>query len=373
MTHPPPHRPLLGKNNFDFLRFALATLVVYSHSFPLGTGNEDHEPLAVLTGHQLTFGALAVDCFFIISGYLIAQSWVAKPGIAAFLAKRVRRIYPGFIVAALLGAFVITPLFAGLRMHPPTTDFIFRFIGRTLRLLDEVPGPAFPQNPAPGPVNGSLWSISYEFWCYIGVLLCGSAGWLMRRRVVWTAFGGSVLLSLAFRVFDLHPGGSYLGLVFGYPPFWARLLPFFLVGMAFHAVSGDRWLNGRGALVCAAALVGASFIPQALLIVFPLAVAYLLFWMAVLPVPYVSNFARHGDFSYGIYLYSFPLLQIVVALHGGPMNPSHLFFVAWPLSVAAGFLSWHLVERPFVRKKSPAHLATSAKPPPSALDLSRPS
>lgn len=237
-------------------------------------------------------------------------------------------------------------------------------------MLDEVPGPAFVQNPAAGPVNGSLRSISCEFWCYIGVLLCGVAGWLMRRRLIWTISGASVLVSLAFRAFDLHSGGSYLGLVLGYPPFWARLLPFFLVGMAFHAVGGDRWLNGRGALLCTVGLGGASFVPHALLIVLPLAVAYLLFWLAVLPVPRLSNFGRYGDFSYGIYLYSFPILQIVVALHGGPMDPLGLFLMAWPLSVAGGFLNWHLVECRFLRKKSSAHLSTSLEPPTSALDLS---
>ncbi len=358
------HRPIIGRNNFDFLRFALATLVVYSHSFPLATGNEDHEPLAVLTGHQLTFGVLAVDCFFIISGYLISQSWVARPSVGAFLRKRVARIYPGFVVATLLGAFVVVPLFSYPDDYQPTPKFVAHFLGQTLRLLEAVPGPAFKTNPAPGPVNGSLWSISYEFWCYIGVLLSGRAGWLMRRKLIWAAFFIAILTSFVFRMFELHPGGSFLGLIFGYPPLYARLLPFFLVGMAFHSLRGDRWLHGRGVLICGLGIIVASFVPQSLQLLLPFTAAYILFWLAVLPIPYLSNFARHGDFSYGVYLYSFPLLQIVVALYGSKIEPLRLFMFAWPLSVAAGFLSWHLVERPFVRKKSGPHLEATSRPRP---------
>lgn len=76
MPQPPTGREVLSHNNFDFLRFFLAALVIFSHSFPLLDGSKEWEPLYRFTGRQVEAGAVAVDGFFIISGFLIAQSWV---------------------------------------------------------------------------------------------------------------------------------------------------------------------------------------------------------------------------------------------------------------------------------------------------------
>src|SRR4051794_11831245 len=96
---------LLRSNNFDFFRLAMATLVIYSHTFPLLYGsNQGIEPLARVTGGQLTFGALAVDVFFIISGFLITMSWQHSRGTFDFLKRRLRRIAPAYLCAMLLMA-----------------------------------------------------------------------------------------------------------------------------------------------------------------------------------------------------------------------------------------------------------------------------
>lgn len=340
-------------NNFDFLRFMFASLVVLSHSYPLGTGNEDREPLAVFTSHQLTLGSLAVDCFFIISGFLISQSWVARPVPKLFLEKRVRRIYPGFIAATLLGAFVITPLFSDAGAAGITFDFLLEFAGKTLRLIATTPGPAFQTNPAPGSVNGSLWSISYEFWCYIGILACGVGGVLRRPRLLTAAFIGAMFLSFAFAWFHWNPGGSWLGRILGYPPFWARLIPYFLAGMVFHAYRDRLKLSVRGAARCAIAFAVAAQIPYAMIFVLPVTAAYLIFWFAYLPVAPLHRFAKYGDFSYGIYLYSFPILQMLAFWHGTQFEPLALFAIGWPLSVVAAALSWHLLERHWLRPRQP--------------------
>lgn len=339
----------IGENNFDFLRFLFASLVVFSHSFPLGTGSEDLEPLALFTRRQLTFGSLAVDCFFIISGFLISHSWVSRPRPWLFLQKRIRRIYPGFIAAVLIGAFVITPLFSVAGSTGITFAFVLEFVGKTSRLLQATPGPAFQANPAAGTINGSLWSISYEFWCYVGVMACGALGLLRRPLLLAGAVVGAMLISLAFAWFQLTPGGSWLGRVFGYPPFWARLLPYFLVGMVFYAVRDRVPLTAKGAMLCAILFAAASWIPYAMIFVFPVAAAYLIFWFAFLPLAPLNRFATYGDFSYGIYLYSFPVLQVIVFWYGTRMNPLVLFAVGWPVSIGVAVMSWHLVERRWLR------------------------
>jgi peptidoglycan/LPS O-acetylase OafA/YrhL len=337
-----PNRP---GNNFDFLRFALASLVVLSHSFPLATGTEHDEPLAWLTRGQLTFGALAVDGFFVISGFLVLQSWRRDPRVVSFLRKRILRVYPGFLVAAVLGAFVIAPAYR-IEPHPALdTDFVGRFVFDALRLQADIPWPSFDANPAPGTVNGSLWSIPYEAWCYVMVLIAGLMALDRRRWLVAGTFALFVVVGFIFEWRHLTPGGHVLGQIFGYPPLWARLLPFFLAGMTYLVWRERIPLTVRGAVVALLALTIAARVPHGMTVALPTAGTYLLFWFAFRPVPRLSRFAARGDFSYGIYLFSFPILQMVVHHSSGSFHPLVLFVLGWPLTLLAAVLSWHLVEK----------------------------
>jgi peptidoglycan/LPS O-acetylase OafA/YrhL len=349
-----PSKP--AGNNFDLIRFAFASLVIFSHAYPLATGTEVDEPLMRLSRGQMTLGTLAVDCFFIISGFLISQSWTHKPRVRSYLAKRVRRIYPGFLVASALCAFVLAPLFAGNAAGPVITPaFAMDFVLHALRLLFLQPAPAFPDNPAAGPINGSLWSIPFEFWCYIGLMAVGMIGLLKRPGWLAWALAGLIAISFVVDWYDLKIGGKFLGVVFGYPVFWARLLPYFVVGMLFHGLADRVRFTSRGAIVAAVVLLIGCRVPYALILVLPLGAAYLILWLAFIPTKHLKNFARRGDCSYGIYLYAFPIEQLIVHATG-IHEPWLLFALAWPASVLAGFLSWHLVESRFV-KSSLGHWA----------------
>src|ERR1700743_1286518 len=102
-------RPGNEGNNFDSLRLIFAVLVILSHSFPLGRGSNDTEPLSVITNGALTLGDLSVWGFFVISGFLITQSWLRSSSTGKYLKRRVARIYPGFIVMSLVSALLIVP------------------------------------------------------------------------------------------------------------------------------------------------------------------------------------------------------------------------------------------------------------------------
>jgi peptidoglycan/LPS O-acetylase OafA/YrhL len=354
------------KNTFDFLRFFFASLVIFSHSYPLATGTEDAEPLRVATAGQLTFGSLAVDCFFIISGFLISQSWTNQPSIRSFLEKRVRRIYPGFIAATLIGAFVISPLFSIHGGAGIDLEFVLKYLARTARLLPTTPGTAFETNPARDIVNGSLWSISYEFWCYVGVVFCGVVGLLAKPRRMLMLLVAAIAIAFTFAYLHLSPGGKWLGVIFGYPPFWARLLPYFLVGMTFFAYRHSIVLTHRGAAVCVAMLTIAAFAPNGMIFVLPWAAAYLIFWFAYLPLPRLQRFGKHGDISYGIYLYAFPVQQMLMFRLGSRLDEYTLFLLAWAMSIAAGAASWWVIERPWVmgrRRSMPPRLGSETSAP----------
>lgn len=193
-------------NNFDFLRFFLATLVIFSHSYPLIDGNHSREPISLVTSGQTTGGELAVDGFFLLSGYLIAQSWEKSRSVASYLKKRVLRIYPGFIVAVLICAFGLAPLL-------PTNLSYYSELS-PIRLLCSIINlnPDLPQVDSSLPVpavNGSLWTIRFEFWCYLGVALLGLLGALRLRPLSLLVFALTLTLYAGRIYYDFQPPGGW--------------------------------------------------------------------------------------------------------------------------------------------------------------------
>jgi peptidoglycan/LPS O-acetylase OafA/YrhL len=325
-------------NNFDFLRLFLAVVVIFSHSFPLGVGSDANEPFIRITHGQTTSGTIAVNFFFIMSGYLIAASFVHSAGVLDYLRRRVRRIYPGFIASMLFCALVIVPLAGGvLTGH----NRLINLIVDSLLLHPFSQTGAFSTNPYPNKVNGSVWTISFEFGCYLGLLILGVTGALSRRRVVLGIFLGSVILN----IWRLHVVAMTPSLGAN----WAKFIPMYLAGVMAYLYRDRIRYTRNGSIVCCFALLAASAVPFAWVALFPFAGAYLLFWIAFSPSIRLSDAAKYGDFSYGTYLYAFPLQQMIVRVWAGPMNPMLLFLLATPLALLFAIASWHFIERPFLR------------------------
>jgi len=348
------------ENNFDFIRLALAVLVIFSHSYPIATATESNEPMALLTRHQATAGDLAVDLFFIISGFLITASFERSSTLASYMKKRVARIYPGFIVAMLFCAFFVLPMSGGHLLKTSAASQFADFSLQTLRLQEFHYAGAFANNPAPGPINGSTWSIQYEFWCYIGVVVLGIAGILRSNRLMIALFSGSIMLGVLFAIFKWTPGGKMIGIIFGYPPFWARLLPMYLAGMVFYRMRTHIKLTRKWIVWACALLVVAAQIPYGWPLLFPVVGAYLVLALAYHPALRLHGWSRYGDFSYGTYLYAFPIQQLVMQRIGPEGSPVVLFILATPATLVCAIASWHGVERWFLQRahkpaKVPAH------------------
>lgn len=356
----------MKENNFDFLRLALAVLVIFSHSFPLGAGSEINEPLRMLTHGQMTLGAFAVDLFFVMSGFLIAGSAERSRSIGSFLKKRVARIYPAFVMSAFVMALVVLPLSGGAFAEASWIAKFVDFVLQTLRLQEFHVQAAFAHNPYPGVLNGSVWSIQYEFWCYLGVAMMAAVGLLRRRGWVLACFVVSVVVSVAFQIQGWVFGGKFAGVVLGSPQLWARLLPYYLAGVVFYLFRDRIKLDAFGALVALMALLAACWVHVGWTAVFPIAGAYLVFYVAfALWIP-LHRVGRFGDFSYGTYLYAFPIEQLLVMAFGHSLAPWKLFAMATPLTLLAAVASWYLVERRFLRparrKEIPAKDASAAEP-----------
>ena len=157
-------------NNFDLLRLILALLVIYSHSYILGTGFGANEPLSAMTHGQVDWGAIAVNGFFFISGYLITSSYERSKSLFNYLRKRIFRIYPGFIGATLFDIFVVLPLSSGhlVRLDLLHTNLHCK-VSRLQPLRVLISRALSRPNPFPGVINGSLWTIRPEFLCSVGL------------------------------------------------------------------------------------------------------------------------------------------------------------------------------------------------------------
>lgn len=150
-------------NNFDFLRFFAAAMVIYCHSFALGTGRFDKEPMFVYSCGQFHFGTLAVVIFFIMSGFLVTMSFDRSISAGSFFYNRVLRIFPGLVFVVIVTAFLLGPFVSSLPLHEYFTNshtysYLMTITLRGHSAHDFLPG-VLSRNILPNTVNGSLWTL----------------------------------------------------------------------------------------------------------------------------------------------------------------------------------------------------------------------
>jgi peptidoglycan/LPS O-acetylase OafA/YrhL len=334
------------RNNLDFIRFVAAVGVIFSHAFPLGEGKGTLEPLEGFSHGQVTLGRLCVAVFLVISGLLITQSFERSPSLARYLWARVLRIFPGLLVVLLTSAFVLGPALTELPLgtyfrSPETYLYVLRN-GTLYQLQWGLPG-VFQHNAYPDAVNGSLWTLPYEVGFYLLVAGLGAAG-LLRRWVALVGWGAAVLVPFVPHV------GPRLNL-------WPEMYLYFGGGMALYLLRDRVRMSPWVALACVVVLgVTARF--GGLRCAVGSCGAYLVLYLAVLPSR-LSGFARYGDFSYGVYIYAFPVQQLVAWFMGGRAPWWVDALGALPAVAGLAVLSWHGVEKRALKLKGspPALLA----------------
>lgn len=320
-------------NNFDAVRLWLAFTVCAYHTYLLVRAKT---PL--FDWLKLAPQTLAVNGFFVVSGYLVWQSFDRSSSLGDFAMKRFRRVYPPFAVVVIV--FTILSAAASGRLAVLWTTEAARFFATHLTALNFL----YPNltgvnawNPH-AQINGSLWSIKVEIGCYLLLPLLAWAG----RRIGWmpmaiAVYAGSVLWQEIDLWHVAHQTPGKLG--------------YFISGAT--AYKYRDWLAARWAWLVpvALALFAVSVTVRSLHAALqPAPLAVLLAWAAV-GAPYLGNVGRFGDFSYGIYLVHWPILQIFVKL-GWFHRPDLGVALAWTVVVAGAALCWHFVEKPFLRRDS---------------------
>ncbi|MBI5344938.1 MAG: acyltransferase [Deltaproteobacteria bacterium] len=333
------------ENNFDFLRFVAASLVMVTHTFSLGGAG--YEPFGLISGYA-SFGTFAVYIFFIISGFLITKSWFDRPDLRVFLYKRFLRIFPALFAAILFGAFVVGPLVTTLPigeyfLHPLTRSYLLNISLYPIR--HNLPG-VFANNPYPNAVNGSLWTLAIEVIMYLSIAAFGLLGILRRRLFI--PFFLTALLFIDFQLLS-RPGNNEIPVLYQAGIF-VKCSIFFYAGAVSYLYRDKIILNPLIAFL-ALALYVISFKTPFIAYLSYFAVPYLVLYAAFARVPYLKNFGRHGDFSYGMYVYAFPVQQTLMSFYQGGLSLLGFFLAAFAVTLFLAILSWGFVEKPALKLK----------------------
>ena len=333
-------------NNFNLIRMLAATAVLISHSYPLALGDGALDPVSEWIG--LSLGEVAVITFFCVSGFFISLSRDRAGSTLDFFTARFLRIYPGLTVVLLISVFLIGPIFTTLS----TTEYFrsaetYGYLGHNLTLLSmkfQLPG-VFQGNPWPG-INGSLWTLFYEVALYFMVGGLGAfafyrkgpkfAGFLVLYGVLYVAF--KILVMTSALLPSLQRAEAFFT--------WS--LPFVL-GMSLYQYRRHiphRFIGFLPLAALAACAWHTPYFPEC----FVLAWTYLIFYLGFATHPLINQYNQLGDYSYGVYIYAFPVQEILACLIKG-IGPVDMMIVAFLIVLVAAMGSWHLIEKPAMARR----------------------
>lgn len=324
-------------NNYNLMRFLAASMVIYFHGFSL-SGHRGGDPLFKLTGYT-DMGICAVNIFFAVSGFLVTKSFVSRQDVSLFIEARLLRIFPALIAAVMFTVFIVglsattIPFDVYLRSRV-TFSYIVHNVTLIKGVAHLLPG-VFENNPFKGSVNGSLWTLYMEIWMYLSLTVLGILGILNRKNLF------NIVLLILVLLYLFFPDKFPLLSEYKHNP---RLAAFFAVG-AFCYIN-------RNIIPLHACLLSIFVIAAILLrgtsyglLSFNLALAYGIFWFAYCPAGWMRIFNLFGDYSYGLYIYAFPIQQsIALVLYS--VSPSKMFVIAYPLTLVMAVMSWHFIEKP---------------------------
>ena len=334
------------KNNFNVLRLILSCVVIFSHSYYIIDADNHRELLYLFSHHQITLGSVCVDGFFIISGFLLVASWENSRGLWDFLRRRALRVFPGLTACLLMMIFCVGPI-AGVNIREyfsnPSTYKILRFLLVVPDFHNALPG-VFMHNPVSIAVNGSLWTIKYEIYCYVMLALVSFAG-IMNKKTGWSVFVFFyVLYNVITPALEMRMGRT---LPFALSPdFIPRLATYFFAGSACYIYRDHIKYSGGIFALCFFCILMSCW--KGVNFVFPLLLPYCFLYFVFSRNINFYGFGKKVDLSYGVYLYAYPVQQLLVQYLGSNIHPWYLFFIAMIISLFLGLMSWTLVEKRFI-------------------------
>lgn len=332
------------RNALTSWRLILAIGVVFWHSWPL-TGREiSYEPVARLLGD------IFADGFFVISGFLITAAWIRRPNLKEYWSSRVLRIFPGLWICLMVIAFVIAPIVA--RVQHTSLAFSSELgyvVNNGLLNVNYLDIDGTPTDvPYPGVWNGSIWTLFFVLLCDVMVSVLGVTGLLKRRWVIVILLVVALFCSAHF---------SYTPDSYTWPQMLSRFFVVFLAGALFYQYQDKipvRWWL----VVLSVAIVGASALMQNYRVIGALPLAYAVIASGAL----IRRTRLRNDLSYGVYIYAFPIQQLLAAFGLARFNPFLFFILATAATLPVAALSWFVVEKRAMALKARIFRRVAASP-----------
>ena len=339
------------KNNFTLIRFIAATLVLFSHSFSLS--GEKFYPFAKFSGMSL--GIIGLDIFFFVSGFLVTASLLIRREIFAFAWARFLRIYPALFVAVIfsisVGAyFTSLPLDTFLNSNA-VSDFFIKNITLVDGIRFHLPG-VFADNPKHA-VNGSLWTLPWELKMYFVLFVVGGIMTIKQLKFIKHGFfwfcliiTATLLALLYLNYFNNYQLVSDVRIKPG-----IRFGSLFFAGALFYVCKDRVILSGKFFLFILIAVAFSFGHSKLYYVLHYLFLGYVILYLAYVPKGRILKFNSLGDYSYGLYIYAFPIQQSVIAIFPN-LSGINIFYISFITTLILAVLSWHFLEKKVLMYKS---------------------
>lgn len=329
----------VNSNSFDFIRFFFAFNVLLAHLKALSQAKE----LLFLEYFSNSF--IAVNGFFVISGFLVAKSYTNTPSLKIYFLKRIKRILPGYIFIILFSVLFFS-FFSKLDfLQYFTSPQLFEYLGWNMVFLNFMQPclPSLFDNTIICAVNGSLWTIKVEesFYFFLPFLFFFIKKSNKPVLILIIVYVFSILYFYFFK--------SYLD-----KPLIAKQLPgvlsYFVTGI-FLYLYFNIVTTYRKQLLLLSTVVFIFSIKFSINFLYPISFGFIIIILAY-SLPLFNNFGKYGDFTYGLYICHFPIIQLFKQYNlFEKYNPFYIGFLVIILSLLFSIFSWHFVEKRFLNRK----------------------
>lgn len=328
-------------NNLDIIRFIAAIMVIVCHAFPLSYGINRGDFLFDFTKSQVSLGAVAVGIFFLYAGFLITKSMIRVQTTKKYFKARILRIFPALFFVVFLLTFIIGPIISRLSVtsYFSNSDTYKYLLNAILVITHNLPG-VFAGNVYGQTVNGPLWTLPIEFMCYVLCFIAFKIGFVDKKKFLISIplFIIGCISILFLEKFSLE----IITII--------RPIVLFYIGMAMYIYKDKIELNLNIAFLFTIAMIVLGYLGQsdiAMILLFP----YVMFTLAYATKHKISNFGKYGEFSYGIYLWGWPIQQIIVSICGKGMNAYLNAIITIPIAFIMAVITYYVVEKPALKFK----------------------